>query len=87
MPFVSFITLRRIPLRRIPCRMLYAVLSVECVQTGLVYAVEFSKRSGRDLINVAKERMNIVPIIEDARIPLRYRMLVGKSIHFDIFSA
>jgi len=44
---------------------------------GIVYAVEFSQRSGRDLLNVAKRRTNIVPIIEDARYPARYRMLVG----------
>jgi len=44
--------------------------------TGTVYAVEFSHRSGRDLINVAKRRTNVVPIIEDARYPLKYRMLV-----------
>jgi len=44
---------------------------------GLVYAVEFSHRSGRDLINVAKKRTNIVPIIEDARHPQKYRMIVG----------
>ena len=48
------------------------------VQEGLVYAVEFSHRSGRDLINVAKKRTNIIPIIEDARHPHKYRMLVGK---------
>lgn len=45
--------------------------------TGLVYAVEFSHRSGRDLINVAKKRTNVIPIIEDARHPQKYRMLVG----------
>jgi len=44
---------------------------------GLVYAVEFSHRSGRYLINVAKKRPNIIPIIEDARHPHKYRMLVG----------
>jgi len=44
---------------------------------GLVYAVEFSHRSGRDLLNVAKTRTNIIPIIEDARHPHKYRMLVG----------
>ncbi|KAI5736535.1 hypothetical protein M8J76_004394 [Diaphorina citri] len=44
---------------------------------GLVYAVEFSHRSGRDLLNVAKRRTNIIPIIEDARHPHKYRMLVG----------
>lgn len=49
------------------------------LQEGLVYAVEFSHRSGRDLINVAKKRTNIIPIIEDARHPHKYRMLVGKN--------
>ena len=43
---------------------------------GCVYAVEFSHRSGRDLVNMSKKRPNVVPIIEDARQPLRYRMLV-----------
>ena len=44
---------------------------------GIVYAVEFSQRSGRDLIRLAMKRRNIVPIIEDARYPNRYRMLVS----------
>jgi len=44
---------------------------------GCVYAVEFSHRPGRDLLGVAKLRTNIIPIIEDARHPLKYRMLVG----------
>jgi len=44
---------------------------------GVVYAVEFSHRSGRDLINLAKKRTNIIPIVEDARHPHKYRMLVG----------
>ncbi len=43
----------------------------------MVYAVEFSKRSGRDLVGVAKKRPNIVPIIDDARYPQRYRMLMS----------
>jgi len=45
--------------------------------TGVVYAVEFSQRSGRDLINMAKKRTNVIPIVEDARHPHKYRMLVG----------
>ncbi|EPB74758.1 putative rRNA 2'-O-methyltransferase fibrillarin [Ancylostoma ceylanicum] len=54
---------------------------------GIVYAVEFSHRSGRDLLNVAKKRPNIVPIVEDARHPHKYRMLVGKLCMVDtIFS-
>lgn len=44
---------------------------------GTVYAVEFSHRSGRDLINMATKRTNVIPIVEDARHPLKYRMLVG----------
>ena len=43
-----------------------------------MYAVEFSHRSGRDLMNVAKKRTNIIPIIEDARHPHKYRMLIGE---------
>lgn len=43
---------------------------------GVVYAVEFSHRSGRDLVNMAKKRTNVVPIIADARKPLEYRILV-----------
>lgn len=43
---------------------------------GSVYAVEFSKRVGRDLVNMAKKRTNVIPIIEDARHPQKYRMLV-----------
>jgi len=45
-------------------------------EEGMVYAVEFSQRAGRDLINTAKKRVNVVPIVEDARHPQRYRMLV-----------
>ncbi|KAJ1510364.1 fibrillarin [Coelomomyces lativittatus] len=32
---------------------------------------------GRELVGVAKKRTNIIPIIEDARYPNKYRMLVG----------
>lgn len=44
---------------------------------GCVYAVEFSHRPGRELIGMAKKRPNVVPIIDDARHPQKYRMLVG----------
>ncbi|KAK8478590.1 hypothetical protein V6N13_073753 [Hibiscus sabdariffa] len=40
---------------------------------GVVYGVEFSHRSGRDLVNMAKKQTNVIPIIEDAK----YTMLVG----------
>ncbi|EEB99613.1 hypothetical protein MPER_00676 [Moniliophthora perniciosa FA553] len=45
---------------------------------GIVYAVEFSPRSGRDLINMAKKRTNVIPIVEDARLPRKYRMLLSQ---------
>lgn len=45
--------------------------------TGTVYAVEFSPRSGRDLVNMSKRRTNVIPIVGDARKPLEYRFLVG----------
>ena len=44
--------------------------------TGAVYAVEFSHRSGRDLINMATRRTNVIPIVEDARHAMKYRMLM-----------
>ena len=47
------------------------------MQEGVVYAVEFSPRSGRDLIGMAKKRTNVIPIVEDARTPQKYRMLVS----------
>ena len=49
---------------------------------GVVYAVEFSHRSGRDLVNMAKKRTNVVPIIADARKPLEYRILVKFYFYF-----
>jgi hypothetical protein len=39
--------------------------------SGAVYAVEFSRRPGRDLINMAKSCTNVIPTIEDARHPLK----------------
>ncbi len=44
---------------------------------GVVYAVEFAHRPGRELIGMAKKRPNVIPIIEDARHPQKYRMLIG----------
>ena len=47
---------------------------------GTVYAVEFSQRSGRDLEEMTKRRSNIVPILEDARHPWKYRMLIPRLV-------
>jgi fibrillarin-like rRNA methylase len=47
---------------------------------GAIYAVEFSQRSARDLVQLAAKRTNIIPIIEDARHPTRYAPLVSGTI-------
>ncbi len=54
---------------------------------GKVYCVEFAQRSFRDLVNnVSKNRLNTLPIFEDARFPSRYRSLVSEvdSVYCDI---
>lgn len=43
---------------------------------GLVYAVEFSPRSMRDLVRLCERRRNIVPILADAARPEEYAFLV-----------
>lgn len=44
----------------------------DIVPAGLVYAVEFSPRSMRDLLVLCAARDNIIPILEDASCPERY---------------
>jgi len=57
-------------------------------EKGHVYCVEFASRSMRDLVdNVCTYRMNMSPILEDARFPQKYAMFVrGKvdDIYCDI---
>ena len=56
-------------------------------EKGLVYCVEFAPRSFRDLVNnVCKERRNMIPLLEDARFPLRYRSIVQRvdTVYSDI---
>ena len=56
-------------------------------ENGHVYCVEFSARAIRELVNnVCAFRPNISPILEDARLPERYVMLVEKvdNIYCDI---
>jgi fibrillarin-like pre-rRNA processing protein len=55
--------------------------------SGEVYAVEFSQRSMRDLIEkVCRNRSNVRPILADARVPAKYRLLVRivDSIYCDV---
>ena len=48
----------------------------DMVRDGIVYAVEFSPRSMRDLIRLCERRENIVPILADAAQPEAYSPLV-----------
>lgn len=48
----------------------------DIVSDGLVYAVEFSPRSMRDLVRLCERRKNIVPILADAAHPEEYAFLV-----------
>ncbi|MDG6243118.1 MAG: fibrillarin-like rRNA/tRNA 2'-O-methyltransferase [Methanolobus sp.] len=45
---------------------------------GLVYAVEFSPRTMRDLIQLCDQRPNIIPILADANKPHSYAHIVEK---------
>ena len=48
-------------------------------ENGHVYCVEFSARAIRELVNnVCAFRPNMSPILEDARLPERYAMLIEK---------
>jgi fibrillarin-like pre-rRNA processing protein len=49
-------------------------------EMGTIYAVEFSERTARNLVHLAANRNNILPIIEDARHPTRYASVVAGPI-------
>jgi len=56
-------------------------------EKGYVYCVEFAARSIRDLVsNVCASRMNMSPILADARLPERYAALMERvdDIYCDI---
>jgi fibrillarin-like pre-rRNA processing protein len=48
----------------------------DIVTDGTVFAVEFSPRAMKDLINVASSRMNLFPILSDAAKPESYQNMV-----------
>ncbi len=50
----------------------------DIVVDGIVYSVEFSPRAFRDLLNVAKTRKNLFPILEDVFHPERYKPFLEK---------
>ena len=45
---------------------------------GVVFCVEFSKRTFHDLARVCQKRKNMIPILADAGKPASYRAVVGK---------
>jgi len=50
-------------------------------EKGHVYCVEFASRSLRELVdNVCTFRLNMLPILEDARFPDRYAMFVNGKV-------
>lgn len=49
-------------------------------RTGIIYGIEFAPRPLRDLIRVAKDRKNIVPLLKDARKPYEYAYLIGEDV-------
>lgn len=54
----------------------------DIVLDGVIYAVEISERSIRDLNSVAEARNNIVPILGNARIPDQYSWIEPVDIVF-----
>jgi fibrillarin-like pre-rRNA processing protein len=50
-------------------------------EKGHVYCVEFASRSIRDLVdNVCNYRLNMSPILEDARFPEKYAMFITRKV-------
>ena len=47
---------------------------------SIVYAVEFSPQPMRDLLNVARSRKNIIPLLKDARHPETYSHVVESNL-------
>ncbi len=45
-------------------------------EKGMVFCVEFSARSTRDLVFLCEKRSNMLPILDDARYPANYHFLV-----------
>lgn len=48
----------------------------DIVSQGIVFAVEFSPRAMQDLIRISMPRLNLIPILADARHPDSYKHMV-----------
>ncbi|MBY9006195.1 MAG: fibrillarin-like rRNA/tRNA 2'-O-methyltransferase [Candidatus Lokiarchaeota archaeon] len=53
----------------------------DILSNGIVYALEFAERSIRQLIQNSSERMNVVPILGDARFPIKYAKSIFTNIN------
>lgn len=49
----------------------------DIVDSGMVYCVEYSQRSFRDLVKVCDVRKNMIPLLGDASLPDTYGFAVG----------
>ncbi|MCK5560019.1 MAG: fibrillarin-like rRNA/tRNA 2'-O-methyltransferase [Thermoplasmata archaeon] len=50
----------------------------DIIANGMIYCVEFSQRAFRDLVLVCETRKNMIPILEDAHFPARYKPMIDK---------
>jgi fibrillarin-like pre-rRNA processing protein len=50
----------------------------DIIEHGQMHCIEFSVRSFKDLLKISNSRKNILPILEDAFHPERYKQFVGK---------
>jgi len=48
-------------------------------ENGIIYGIEFAHRPFRDLIKVAENRKNIVPLLKDARLPESFSY-IGENV-------
>lgn len=52
-------------------------------QSGILYLVEFSERAMRDLLKVCEQRVNMIPILADARKPDEYSCVEEVEIIYE----
>lgn len=51
---------------------------------GIVFCVEFAKRSMMDLIKVCQYRQNMIPLLADARLPHTYSLPIDKEANGNV---
>ncbi len=53
-------------------------------EDGIVFCVEFAKRSMMDLIKVCQYRQNMIPLLADARLPNTYSLPIDKEANGNV---